>query len=55
MKNEFDIVYDKYCSKCHLRHSNNCEYKNCSEEQYKEWLKEARHNITDTYFDGNFG
>jgi len=53
--NEYDEVYAKHCSKCHLRHSDNCEYKNCSEEQYNKWVKEARHNITDKYFDGNFG
>ena len=53
--NEYDNVYNKHCSRCHLRHSQNCEYKNCSKEQFEQWVKEERCKITDKYFDGNFG
>lgn len=53
--NEYDNVYNKHCSRCHLRHSQNCEYKNCSKEQFEQWVKEERRKITDKYFDDNFG
>lgn len=55
MKNEFDMVYDKHCSGCPLRHRQPCKYEKCSEEQYEKWLNEERHKITDDFYDGNFG
>lgn len=39
---EYDRVYNEHCCKCHLRHEANCAYKNCSKEQYDQWLKEAK-------------
>ena len=42
MKTEQDIVYEKHCCKCSLRHTPNCYYDKCSLEKYTEWLKEAR-------------
>lgn len=42
---EMDIVYNKYCCRCSLRHKENCEYAKCSKEQYYKWLDEARKEI----------
>lgn len=52
--NAYDLVYNKHCSKCALRHEDNCQYKNCSKEQYDSWIKEEQRKITDIYFDGEY-
>ena len=41
MISDTDRVYNEHCSRCHLRHSPNCFYANCSFDQYQQWLKEA--------------
>ena len=41
MISDTDKVYNEHCSRCHLRHSPNCFYANCSFDQYQQWLKEA--------------
>ena len=53
--NEYDKVYNKHCSKCHLRHSQNCEYKNCSKEQFKQWVEEEKQKRINDYFDDTAG
>ena len=52
---EYDNVYNKHCSRCHLRHSQNCEYKNCSKEQFEQWIKEERKKKLNEYFDDTAG
>lgn len=53
--NEYDAVYNKHCSRCHLRHESNCKYQNCSKEQYEEWVKEERAKKYNPYFDDTAG
>ena len=35
-----EIIYNKHCCHCHLRNQN-CNYENCSKEEYEQWQKEA--------------
>lgn len=53
--NEYDAVYTHHCCKCHLRNEHDCEYKNCSKEQYDQWLKEEREKRYNPYFDDTAG
>lgn len=53
--NEYDAVYTHHCCRCHLRNEHDCEYKNCSKEQFDKWVAEERTKIRDNLFDGNFG
>ena len=53
--NEYDVVYNKHCCRCHLRHSQNCNYENCSKEQFDKWIEKERSRLRDDLFDGNYG
>ena len=43
---EYDIVYNKHCSKCQLRHTPNCYFSKCSVSTYGQWLNEGRTIMT---------
>ena len=41
-----DYVYSKHCCRCPLRNYD-CKFENCTVEQYKKWVEEARKELQD--------